>query len=208
MQHLRILSFLAVQALAIVINKKAGTPYLDTFDDLKPGIPVIAPSPVGPYHGIVNHGASVQSAIANLTAIKPHSGNQFAVAGGVADLEQVGTLTLNPFANITRGPGVGSFDLEFFYFGFSNRDETSATIAVEGTLYVLGYDIYGKQIGPASFKFVPTSVLDAPPVRADTSIFKNLDSVIIAVEKTAVSAALAHTVLDDVYHINYPTGRG
>ncbi|KAF2148769.1 hypothetical protein K461DRAFT_315758 [Myriangium duriaei CBS 260.36] len=136
------------------------------------------------------------------TGLAPQSGAQFAVSAVLLDILQLGTLTLNTFLTIDTGAEITSFDLLSFYWGLELSGVGADPLAESGTIYVVGYDINGKQL-VKNFSVVPTRIIAAPMVQAVLPDFKNLQNVTIAVLKSELPPARTNLVLDNVIHVNY-----
>ena len=77
-------------------------------------------------------------------------------------------MTLNPFGEISAGPGVDYFDLRSFYFGCITDLENSEVTTSEGcTISVTGFDYSDQQVPEATFAFAPTKLVDQSLVLAE-----------------------------------------
>ncbi|KAG7004938.1 hypothetical protein G7Y79_00022g051590 [Physcia stellaris] len=198
-----VLSVLAV-ALPAELQERGSTPYTDTFDDLKTS--VVAPQlfPVGLYHGIKYGGVVVLRPIEGAASVVPHSKPQQAGAAGPIDLLQLGQLTLNTYAQLVRGPGVKSFDLQSFYFGLGTDTGTTEGLAQGGTLAVTGFDVKGNQVPTVSLSYAPKGSQNQPlKLAVLPSSYRNLANVSIGVATSSPLTERTYIALDDVKHVNY-----
>ncbi|KAL8747290.1 MAG: hypothetical protein Q9190_000796 [Brigantiaea leucoxantha] len=201
---------LTLSALAAAVptqlEKRADTSYDDTvrFDDLKTS--VVAPQlfPVGLYHGIQYGGVVVLEPVQGLASVVPHSPPHQAGAAGPIDLLQLGTITLNTYAQLKTGPGVKSFDLQSFYFGLGTDTGTTAGLAQGGTLAVTGFNTQGQQVPTVSLAYAPIGSLNQPLKFATfPDSYKNLVNVSIGVAVSEPLTERTYIALDNVKHINH-----
>lgn len=134
----------------------------------------------------------------------PHSKPQQAGAAAPIDLLQLGQLTLNTYAQLVRGPGVKSFDLSSFWFGFGTDTGTTEGLAQGAVLSVVGYDVKGNQVGAATFAYAPKGAQNQPLIFATLpKTFKNLQNVTLGVAVGEPITERTYIAVDDVKHTNY-----
>ncbi|KAG8530327.1 uncharacterized protein KY384_004829 [Bacidia gigantensis] len=200
---------LAFSALAFTLpadieKRTAGTAYDDNFDDLKTSVITPQLFPVGLYHGIQYGGVVVLEPIEGAASVVPHSKPHQAGAAGPIDLLQLGTLTLNTYAQLVRGPGVKSFDLQSLYFGLGTDTGTTEGLAQGGVLSVTGFDVNGEQIPTQTLSYAPTGSQNQPLKFATfPDTYKNLANVSIGVAVSEPLTERTYIALDDVKHVNY-----
>lgn len=77
-------------------------------------------------------------------------------------------------------------------------------VAVGCDIAVTGYDYNGKMVGTAAYNFAPTSLTDAPLVKAVLPPqFVGLVNFTMGISSGSVSPALTVLAVDNVTHINY-----
>lgn len=117
---------------------------------------------------------------------------------------QLGQLTLNTYATITRDSTIKSFDLQSFYFGFGTDTGTTIGLAQPGTLSVVGYTEDGKALPVETFSYAPDTTLNGALVYAELpATWKNLQNVTLAVADSSPVAERTYIGLDNVRHINH-----
>ena len=137
-------------------------------------------------------------------SVVPHSPPQQAGAAGPIDLLQLGTLTLNTYAQLVRGPGVQSFDLQSLYFGLGTDTGTTEGLAQGGTVSVTGFDVNGNQIPTVSLSYAPKGAQNQPLTFATfPSSYTNLQNVSIGVATSEPLTERTYIALDDVKHVNH-----
>ena len=137
-------------------------------------------------------------------SVIPHSPPHHAGAAGPIDLLQLGTVTLNTYAQLVRGPGVKSFDLKSFYFGLGTDTGTTEGLAQGGTIAVTGFDVTGKQVPTVSLSYAPIGSQNQPLKFATLpDTYKNLANVSIGVATSEPVTERTYIALDDVVHVNY-----
>ena len=133
----------------------------------------------------------------------PHSKPHQAGAAGPIDLLQLGQVTLNTYAQLVRGPGVSSFDLQSFYFGLGTDTGTTEGLAQGGTIAVTGFDVNGNQVPTVSLSYAPQGSQNQPlklAVLPDS--YRNLANVSIGVATSSPVTERTYIALDDVQHVN------
>ncbi|KAI4210457.1 MAG: hypothetical protein LQ351_006683 [Letrouitia transgressa] len=191
-------------ALPGQLQKRASTQYDDNFDDLQTSVVTPQLFPVGLYHGIKYGGVVVLRPIEGAASVVPHSKPQQIGAAGPIDLLQLGTITLNTYAQLVRGPGVKSFDLQSFYFGLGTDTGSTAGLAQGGTIAVTGFDVNGNQIPTVSLSYAPIGTLNQPLKYATfPDSYKNLANVSIGVATSEPITERTYIALDNVRHVNY-----
>ncbi|CAF9921133.1 MAG: hypothetical protein HETSPECPRED_004445 [Heterodermia speciosa] len=191
-------------ALPEPLEKRAPTAYDDNFDDLKTSVVTPQLFPVGLYHGIQYGGVVVLEPIQGAASVVPHSPPHHAGAAGPIDLLQLGTITLNTYAQLVRGPGVKSFDLQSLYFGLGTDTGSTEGLAQGGTLAVTGFDINDKQIPTVSLSYAPVGSQNQPLKFATfPDTYKNLKNASIGVATSEPVTERTYIALDNVKHINH-----
>ena len=135
----------------------------------------------------------------------PQSGINDAASTIRGDAIRLGTLTLNPYANIEARPSK-SFDFVSFYFGCRELvvSPQVPSIPLGCTIAVTGFDINGKQIPEASYSYSPSNSLGSPMALVGLPItFRNMKNVTIGVATSSLDTTTTILVLDDVVHCNY-----
>ena len=110
---------------------------------------------------------------------------------------------MNTYAQLVRGPGVQSFDLQSFWFGLGTDTGTTEGLAQGGTVSVTGFDVNGKEVPTVSLSYAPKGAQNQPLIFAELpDSYKNLANVSIGVATSEPVTERTYIALDDVKHVN------
>lgn len=139
-----------------------------------------------------------------VASVQPHSKPNQIGAAGPLDLLQLGSITLNTYATLKRGPGVSSFDLKSFWWGLGTDTGSTAGLAQGGTIAVTGTYVNGSQVPVLSLSYAPEGTVNQPLIFAQLpNTFTGLASVDIGVATSEPISERTYIALDDVTHVNY-----
>ncbi|KAK3071122.1 hypothetical protein LTR53_009199, partial [Teratosphaeriaceae sp. CCFEE 6253] len=202
-------------------SKEGGTPYTDTYDDLKPNaVPLL--SKITTVNGLVYGGAivAVRSSPQRdfcstmLTKTKaptkgtggavPASGKNIAAATMQTDQLFLASTTTQPFMTLTAVSG--TFDLISFYYSCGVNDHTTIVVLQEGcALAVTGKHADGKDAPAFALTYSPTAATASRMALAKLpASYTGLHSVRISVATAEVAEAATVIGIDNLVHINDP----
>lgn len=134
----------------------------------------------------------------------PHSKPNAAGSAHPLDTLQLGTVNLGAFIQLTRAPGVKSFDLNSFWYGSATDDATSVGIAQGSVIAVVAFDVNGKQLSTTTYSYAPTGLTNQPLAFAQLpDNYKNLQNVTIGLAVAEPLTERTYFQVDNLKHVNY-----
>lgn len=133
----------------------------------------------------------------------PASQPNVAAASVNQDLVDFGVVTLNAFGTIsTATTATEYFELVEFFYACAVLDN-GIPVPTGCIVEVFGYDVFGNQVGSASYAYAPTNQVLTIMNRAILPLYYiGLQNVTIAVAQGNIATATTVLYVDNVTHIN------
>ncbi|KAK3074400.1 hypothetical protein LTR53_003194 [Teratosphaeriaceae sp. CCFEE 6253] len=176
-------------------SKEGGTPYTDTYDDLKPNaVPLL--SKITTVNGLVPRPRA--------PAVPSPPLENIAAATMQTDQLFLASTTTQPFVTLTAVSG--TFDLISFYYSCGVNDHTTIVVLQEGSaLAVMGKYANGKDAPAFALSYSPTAATASRMALAKLpASYTRLHSVRISVATAEVAVAATVIGIDNLVHVNDP----